>query len=74
MLVKILISDLSNMKIIVCIMGLMMGIILGRIYRPKNIYRGPNSKDVKNRIYKHKKTGKCSKLIPRVYINTMTTT
>jgi len=55
---------------LVCVIGVIIGILIGRIYFPRVAYHGPNSSDIKKRVYQHKATKRCYRLVPRVYINT----
>ena len=43
--------------------GLSIGIIVSSLYRNKNIYHGPNSKDICKKIFRHK--SKCYKLVAK---------
>ena len=50
------------------IFGCLAAIILFYTFNNNAIYRGPNSKHIKSKIYKTSKTGKCYILKPRIYL------
>lgn len=52
------------------IFGIIIGTVLFYLIIGNNsvVYRGPNSKDVKKRMYRDKKNNKCYALEPKVYI------
>jgi len=49
------------------IIGLIVGIIIGIIYNSYNVlYKGPNSKEIKSKIYRDGEN--CYRLIPIIHI------
>ena len=44
--------------------GLSIGIIVSFLFVNKNVYHGPNSKDVCKKIFRHK--SKCYNLVPKL--------
>lgn len=51
-------------------LGIFIGYVLFVFFikSKKVIYRGPNSKDIKNKIYKNKSNKKCYVFEPKIYL------
>ena len=52
-------------------LNIIIGFILGLIisyYINAIRYHGPNSRDIKKKIYKSRVTGKCYKMKPKIYV------
>ncbi|AYV78754.1 MAG: hypothetical protein Edafosvirus30_5 [Edafosvirus sp.] len=55
-------------EILNIIIGLIIGVVIAIFYNSYNVlYRGPNSNEIKNKIYKDN-DGNCYRLVPVVHI------
>jgi hypothetical protein len=56
--------------LLVLLMGLIVGFIVASTLSLNTKYVGPNSSDIKKKVYFDDVTGQCYKLIPEVCIST----